>query len=241
MITTLILSLLVVLHQDTYRWQKLDEGEYALYKNGSHIGNYRIHDDVYMPWNAQTRKFGQREEPPIAPPLRNFGIVRDKLTKGEAKYSIGGHPASRDRVIEAITRDGLADDTNRLRLTIIGEEKSRKKVIEDLTRDPELSRYRSWLLVQHYPKGHRMVQGFHQDGEPVIYLTHRDGTVLWRQDDARDYQGLVAALRKADPNYDPKKDPGPWLKMPNALAKVPPWGWVVGGILIFLLARRESK
>jgi hypothetical protein len=44
---------------------------------------------------------------------------------------------------------------------------------------------------------------------PGVYLQAADGTVLFRADGSQDPDALAEAIRRANPNYDPSKDPAP--------------------------------
>jgi len=149
---------------------------------------------------------------PTEPPVKNFGVALEKLVPdeaGTARYILNGRPVPREIAMAALTGD-LTDDTQKLRLTIIGAEPERKTVLRDLSTHPALMPYRLHLLVQDYPADHWAVKtgGFYADGKPTIYLQAPTGMVLHRQVDYLDgAEGLAVAIRKADPSYDPKKDP----------------------------------
>jgi hypothetical protein len=104
----------------------------------------------------------------------------------------------------------LADDSGKLRLTVIGPEGDRRQVLDDL-KGP-LSDLAGQCLVQDYPPEHWAVAqaGFYTAGKPTIYVQAPDGTVLHRQDDYADGpEGLRQAfqrVRKPDPNYRPDRD-----------------------------------
>ena len=78
--------------------------------------------------------------------------------------------------------------------------------------------------------------GFVTTGKPTIYVQAPDGKVLHRQDD---YQGgapeLAEAIRRIDPNYDPKKDFDlrKLLRIPNPLSKVPVAAWLLAAGLLY--------
>lgn len=145
-------------------------------------------------------------------PKDNFGIDLDKLRAEtrDASYTIKGQPVTRAEMVLALTQGGLADDTHKLRVTVIGGESDRKAVVNDLAASTELAPYRDAMLVQAYAPDHWAVRdaGFVTTGKPTIYLQRSDGKVLHRQDS---YSGgaaqLAEAIRRVRPDYDPKKDP----------------------------------
>lgn len=150
--------------------------------------------------------FGQL---PACPP---GGIDADRLKPdGAERFTINGRRVDRGRAIESLLggSGNLIDDSGFLRLTVIGSDAERKRVLDDL-KGPALAGLAGGLLVRDYPPDHWAVKdaGFKVDGRPTIYVQHAGGKVLHRQDD---YDGgpdrLAGAIRKARPDYDPKKDP----------------------------------
>ena len=157
------------------------------------------------PWEAKKQ-----------PTVRNFGVDVDKLACKDGEpcpaptYKINGHDVDRKTAMKAIVGADVPDDTEKLRLTVIGSEAERKKVLADLDSSPQLVGVKERVLIQAYPPDHWAVTGagFSAGGKPTIYVQAPSGKVLHRQDDYADgASGLATAIRKADPNYDPKKDP----------------------------------
>lgn len=107
--------------------------------------------------------------------------------------------------------NGIPDDTARLRLTVIGgTEADRKHITDDLAGAPALAYWHDQLVIQSYPADEWAVAryGFATAGQPTIYVQAPDGTVLHHQDDYTDgAPGLAEAMRRADPNYRPDRDP----------------------------------
>lgn len=140
---------------------------------------------------------------------------------GPTRYEHNGREVSREAVIERLDSGGqLADDSTKVRLTVIGSAGHRKRVLQDLEAHPELAPLRSKLVVQAYDPADKMTgwavsrYGFKTDGAPNIYAQEPGGQVMHRQDDYADGpEGLAVALAKvigkrdADPNYTPAKDP----------------------------------
>jgi hypothetical protein len=161
------------------------------------------------------------------PHWMTHGTDPGKLTARE-EYRVGGRAVSRDEALQALRGAPLADDSRKPRLTVIGSPEERRKVLAGLPDDVK----ERWL-VKEYAPDHWAVSGagFKADGHPTVYLQAPDGKVLHRQDDA---DNLAAAVRRADPAYDPNKDPD--LRKPKAPDKPAapdephPWaGWVVAG------------
>jgi hypothetical protein len=128
------------------------------------------------------------------------------------------------------------NDGMKLRLTVIGPRPLRDPVLNDLEKNPQLAQLRPRLLIQGYDPGHWAIRpGFVQSGQPTIYLQAPSGKVLHRQDD---YKGgpeaLYAAIRKADPNYDPRKDPD-LRTTPVAPSPAPSTPWLIPALTALAL------
>ena len=97
-------------------------------------------------------------------------------------------------------------------------------------------------------------RAFRTDGNPSIYIQAPNGKPL--HSSHRPLTGVeMAALRKADPNYSPDKDPdvtkpkpapspGPSPQLPDWFKQVPPWAWVLGagiGLVLFVNLRNQPK
>jgi len=123
---------------------------------------------------------------------------------------LNGREISRSEAMRVFCDAGLIDDSDRLRLTVIGTDADRRRVLDDL-KGP-LADIAGQCVVQDYPPDHWAVAraGFYTAGSPTIYVQAPDGTVLHRQDDYADgADGLRAVferLRKPDPDYRPDKD-----------------------------------
>lgn len=177
------------------------------------------------------------EEPSV-----NYGVDLSKLGGGE-RYLLGGREVSRARAIQAVTLD---DDSAKLRLTVIGSESDCKRALDGLPADLRAA----WSVTDYRPDHWHVEPGFVKTGTPTIYLQKPDGSVLWRQDEyltAADWE----AVRKADPNYKPDRDPGPKKPdtpkppdpSPPAPATTPVWVLVALGLILLagvVYKRRES-
>ena len=119
--------------------------------------------------------------------------------------------------------EGLTDDAQKMRLTIIGTEAECRQVLGDLDRHPALAGWKDQLVVQAYRPDAWAVKnvGLPVKGHPVIILqtapdSHWLGKVVHAQVDYHDGpEGLAGALRTADPNYRPDRDPDLRKRLPR--------------------------
>jgi len=177
--------------------------------------------------------------------VKNFGIIREKLAEHGEHYLLNGKSVSSDDARQALASGGLPDDAGKPRLTIIGPEADRRRVLDDLAKAPALAEFRDHFLVQAYPPEHWAVanSGFVTDGRPTIYMQAPDGKVLHRQNDYAGPEDLAQAIRRADPNYDSRKDPD--LRQPSplarfSLARIPTAVWLLAGGCLFLFLLRKD-
>lgn len=152
----------------------------------------------------------------------NYGIDVERLSQRTDPESY--RPASIEG--RKFMRPGESDETaNKLHLTVIGEPGQRKPVMNDLSNNGKLTQLADRLLVQEYSPGNWAIDpslGFDNKGAPAILVQEKNGKVVAKMKDYKDGpDALAAAIRKADPNYDPKKDPTP----------APPGGPALRGIL----------
>jgi hypothetical protein len=179
-----------------------------------------------------------------------------KLTNGTTAYGYGVdpfklHDAARKKAETYHTNapdEGAATHGKDLHLTVIGAEADRRPVMSDLGANEKLKAAASRAWVQEYDPGDWEIDPalkFPTGGRPDILIQDRAGRVLWR---ATSYQqagpdGLAEALRRADPNYDPKDDPqpggdgGPRLPLGSKEA----WLAAIGVILLILILPPRSK
>lgn len=204
----------VVANPPAYKWIKSQSNpsEYGLFVGNKQIGGFDAENGVYLP--IINNQWGAEAKPPITPPEKIcteddpcFGLLVDKLGGGP-RYEINGHEVTKQTAFDAVQK-GLPDDTGKLWLTVIGTEEERKRVKEDLDKAPADVKESVTLKLYDPQRWEVKDSGFVLDGKPTIYCqAPQTGKVLHRQDD---YNGgadaLFTALRKAKPNYDPKKDP----------------------------------
>lgn len=235
-----------------YHWRPFpdDQDQLSLWKDGVQLGNYRISEKKYYPL-LSSGHWGDPCPPPYPPPQDvvapgriesdgtiNFGLDRTRLP-APGKHLLDGKEVSKVQLLQALAERGFVDDSSLLSLTIIGPEPARRGVLNDLQSSPLLAPWKDRIKVQDYPPDHWAVKdaGFVTTGQPTIYCQAPDGTVLHRQDEYRGAEALAEVLRKADPAYQPQRDPD--LNKP--LGNVPPWLWIGGGVLLVLLWKGDDK
>ncbi len=154
--------------------------------------------------------------------VQNFGIDRSGLNGSAERITLGGREITRAEAARMLEAGSLADDSGKLRLTVIGTESDRRRVLADL-KGP-LSDIAGQCLVQDYPPDHWAVAGagFYTAGKPTIYVQAPDGKVLHRQDDYADgaegFRQAFERIRKPDPDYRPDRDPD--LRRPGVFARL---------------------
>lgn len=261
---------------DSYEWRQAGPEQLALFNGPRQVGNYWIESGLYHPFDGRTwgpacqppvpPPAVQRPaapEPtlallaPPAPPRLELevlpaddtarlvggeqvptGVDWARIRDGEV-FTLNGAACCREKAFETLEAAGLPDWSGRLHLTVIGSDAERKRLLAELPALP----LRERVLVQDYPPGHwSLTPGFVQEGAQV-YLQRPSGEVLAR---LRGEGVALAALRKADPGYDPQKDPDPNRPAPLADAWAwaraqPPATWMLAGlgVVIVLLMRRS--
>lgn len=189
-----------------YRWYTLPDhpGRCYLFHGKQQVGEYDHVHHVYRPLlDYQKEVWGGVCEPPIPPPL--FGVQASKVGTGPA-YAIDGKPVTRAEAIQAAA-EGIPDDKDKLRATVIAKGDQGKKVADDVKK--ELGPAAKDFIVRAYPPDHFALkaQGFKTDADGV-YVQAPDGKVLHRQDDLDGGAPAVAeSLLRAKKDYDLKRDP----------------------------------
>lgn len=226
-----------------------EPGRVYLFVNGRQLGGYDGKLDEWRDYDAESGAWSQPR--PLFPrqnselgAVQNFGVIRELLAGNDERHSLNGGKVSGSEALAAIGK--IDDDSDKLRLTIIGPDIERRAVLVDLDKNPELAQFRERLLVQSYPPGHWAVAGagFVQAGNPTIYLQAPDGTVRHRQDEYRGPEKLAEAIRRADPHYRPEKDPDlnrPILLPHFQFPRMPGWGWAVAGILFLIVISNRRR
>ncbi|HTU89590.1 MAG TPA: hypothetical protein VMF69_05780 [Gemmataceae bacterium] len=247
----LVLLLLARAALAGYEWRSFpdDMDQLSLWKEGVQLGNYRISERKYYP-QLTPGVWGDPCPSPYPPPQEpapgkidsdgtiNFGLDRAHL-QAAGKHLLDGKEVGKDELLQALGKLCLPDDSKWPSLTIIGPEAARQKVLSDLQSSPYLAAWKDRIKVRDYPPDHWAVKdaGFVTTGQPTIYSQAPDGTVLHRQDEYRGPEALAEVLRKADPAYQPERDPD----LNKSLASVPLWVWISGGILLVFLWKGDDK
>jgi hypothetical protein len=228
-----------------------------LFLDGWQAGGYDVERDQWRSfdsdkniWSEPQALFPRRCVGVAAKVIPNFGIMQAKLNGSTSHHSINGRSVSEQDAFTAL-QGKLTDDSQKLRLTIIGPEDKRRPVLTDLAANAGLASLKDKVLVQSYDPSHWAVAnaGFRATGQPTIYFQAPDGKVLHRQDEYRGPDKLAEAIRKADPNYQPDKDPdlnknNPPSPSPSFdLSHIPGWCCVAcaAGIGFLILCRRKRS
>lgn len=191
----------------------------------------------------------------------NGQTAGDPFPGGVALNLIGnpGYHALSDegrRFVKEVQAQG--GDPEMLHVTVIGKPEDRTAVLKDLDTHPALAKMRQNLLVQYYSPSEWAVDtraGFPAHGTPSILiqlprrsrLDPKGGKVLWRSENYNvGPEGLAEAIRKADPNRDPEKDPGPVNKSKGGKCPLgfnsTHWPYIVGAIaLLYILVKLPRK
>jgi hypothetical protein len=151
----------------------------------------------------------------VGGPCEDFGVNRDKIH--EEGYSIQGRKVTSDQAHKLLVEGStpLADDSNKLRLTVIGTAAECARVVADLQSHPALTKLKDRLLVQCYRHGDWAVSPvkLEDGGTPDIVVQDPPGAdgkakvrLRWH-DYGQGPERLAEAIRKADPTYNPKADP----------------------------------
>jgi len=221
-------------------------GYFYLFAGSRQLGTWYPDGRGYLPIRPDG-SWGEATAPPLAWPegaMRNFGLDVQRVSS-ENRYWMNGRPAGRGEALAAF--GSLVDDSNKLRLTIVGDESLRQRVRTDLAQHAELLKWRDRLLVQEYPPDHWAVAGVGM--APGITIQGApDGAgkapVLARLPEYRGPDLLIAAIRKADPSYKPESDSPPESKPTSSfdIKNLPAGIWVLAGLtLLLFFARRKEK
>jgi len=196
-----------------------DPRQVALYSNSVQVGVYKVPERVYLSLDA-SGDFKESELPTPVPnsylelfPIKkiaNYGIDLSEMKGRPESYYHNGRSITKESALLLMGTQGIPDDSDFIRVTVIGSEAIRKKVRDDLQNDPALLDFRFITVVQDYPKDHWAVSniGYEVNGDIAIYVQSPDGTVVHRQNDYTDGAvGLATALRKVDSSYRKGGDP----------------------------------
>jgi hypothetical protein len=163
-----------------------------------------------------------QKEPVQVGAVPNYGIEPGKMKLKEGQIEQYSGSGARRFIEEMRTGQGdqRAQGVQRFHVTIIGTIDDCTRVKNDIATNAAFGGLRDRLLVQDYRPGEWAVDsalGYQTNGKPTILVQQarsaadpNGGRVVFR---AMDYsigpEGLAEAIRKADPTYDPSRDPGP--------------------------------
>lgn len=161
------------------------------------------------------------------------GVLPDGLSSRE-KYTYKGAEVDKEKAFATLgaSPSDLKDDSREVTVSVIGGE-ARKVIVAELKAKLGAG-YKFW---EGPASDWSFAPGFKTSGNPVtIYCQNADGKVTHRQDDLNGgVEAAIEAIRKANPAYDPAKDPD---KRKADLPGVPGGNaWVVyaGAALVLLL------
>lgn len=235
-ITPFVLSMPIYAHN----WYRHNEWLTLHEDNGVQLGAYNLLHRYYRPLDAG--EWGDSvDAPPVPLPPEyqsaNFGIDNAHLTREVFSYC--GRTVTRSELVQQLQQ--LTDDSQSLRLTIIGaDEGGRSRIRQEIETQLRTQNLVN-VLIQDYPPDHWSLRpGFVVNGTPTIYLQAPDGRVLHRQDN---YEGgaeaVVGAVRRADPNYQPNTDPN--LNLTTEAVTGGSVLAIIAGVFLLLLSRREEN
>jgi hypothetical protein len=245
-------------------WKQRDDapGEAYLFIDGVQAGGYHRQRDEWRDYDAGIwsaprslgscwpRDFSFRgvEQATPAGHIRNFGLELQKIQENrDDGYTLGSRPVTAAEAVRCLGGEAFHDDSQLLRLTIIGTPAQRQKVIEDLDRHEALQPWKDRTMVCALAPDSPRIRdaGFASAGVPTIYIQTPEGRVLHRQDEYRGAVPLaevlqIAERRRKDPNYDPGKDPDLNRLRADSFIHFKTWHLYLGaGILLALLFRRK--
>jgi hypothetical protein len=211
-------------------WDGPHAGTYHL------VGEYDTSTGTYGEMNPATGRYDRWAEPPAT---RNFGVVLERLGRTPT-YRLSGRVVSEAEALAAIGDAKIPDRSRQGWLTVHGgTEQQRGQLLARIPADVQ-SLYR----CNSYPAGHWALRPGFRASETQASLTVQrpDGGVIHRQDDGDVTDGLISALREADPKYDAAKDPD--RRRPGTPGGRLPWSvpaaaLILGGV--YLTARRRAS
>ena len=235
--------------------------QFSLVLGGKQLGIWDRAKARWFPLRADgTWEDGQAEPPeplpenlrkpkpdPATPSIKNYGVDNQRISLLE-KFLFNGSEISKDqarRLLAPGQDDGkLVDDRAKLRVTVIGTREDCDRVAADFSGSADLADWKKTVLVQCYRPDDWAVVGLgFAPGTPRIVVQagpdkSGQGQVVHSQ---ADYAGgsaeLAGALRKARPDYDPKKDPDR-RKTADVESSAPKWLSLLAALVAGALAAR---
>jgi hypothetical protein len=186
---------------------------------------------------------------PVAP-VGNFalnGVVQSKLFHdGHDGYTTKGETAK--RFVESVQagKTGIADDSSKPYVSIVGTPEECKPVMDAFRGAGPLGQLRVQVRARDFRPDDDYVRGVGLttgQGHPEIVVQAADGSVAWHQhtyDGESKLAEAIAssgALRKPNPAHDAAKDPGP-----GVIGSTPVWVFVVlSAAVVLLLSDRKAS
>jgi uncharacterized protein (TIGR03000 family) len=170
----------------------------------------------------------------------NFGVDCDKLSKRD-RLCYGGREIDPKRFFGSRVPD---DDSRKPYICVIGDDAFHAAVKQRLAGIPEAGQ----LVVGFYSPDdwHVTGVGYRRAGVSILGPRGTDGKAVelhYQADPDGLGKAVVQALRKIDPSYDPTKTPD--LRKDadplDVIKNLPTWAWAVGGLILFLLLRRNNQ
>jgi hypothetical protein len=189
-------------------------------------------------------------------PLANFGVNPEKFKANSVnEYGLNGQACSKAKALAALAAENtLTDDSAKGHVTLVGTVAEQERLKADWANSPQLAIARQKLHLHLYsPEDWAVADVGFASGISVQGPARTDGKAPVQMR-LRAYAGpesLAAALRQADPNYQPALDPDPAkpvpaptpapVKLPDFFNQLPAPIWLVAGfILMFLFRSKES-
>lgn len=245
LITILTLLFAVTVSNASYWWYPCNAEGFPhwlfLYRDNEHIGGYNRKTQVYLPViDAHKNTWGSPCQPPYpvpkglkdySEPTQDYGVDYKKIGGG---YSFNGEPISKKAAYALVQDKTIVDDSHKLWITSVGLH-NKNKIEQDL------QEFNDDIIVADYPEDHWHVDGLFQRG---VYLQRPSGKVVAYSENYPGSQLLAAALRKNNPDYDPRMNPGfddyGWsFDIKNVHIGV----WISLGVLLvlFFLTKRNEQ
>jgi hypothetical protein len=165
---------------------------------------------------------------------QTHGVDQTKLAQREC-YRINGIEVPKEQGLRAIGEAVIPDDSRSPRVVVLGSAGARQKVADDWSKSPNLVPFKDKAILQAYAADDWAVKdvGYTQTADPTIYVVDAGGKVLHRQEGYSGPPQLAQALRRADPDYDPKKDPDLTKGKPAGAPSSTPDPLLFGGAAAF--------
>lgn len=239
------------------------KGVWYFYDRGKQVSGYNPDTKAYRKYDWLTETWGEPETPPwetttcrcggictcdpckcvdckCAKPAEKadkplFGVEVDKLHKdGITRHYFKGQQVPRQEAIAALK---LADDSTKPYVTFIGQNREQLAQAFATTAEATKCRVNSYAADSWYAK-----PGFVTNGTPTVYVQNAKGEVLYRGDHPS-LETVVSEVRKAQPDYDPAKDPNgvsdPFAGLVKLFKDLPPIAYLAIGLgLAFLIFKK---